>query len=848
MGGNRFGRNGGRRAPGLMAAAALAFPLLTTSAGAMTASLSSVAVTAAQTPTSSEANSVAIARRRDGIDVRQGSRIMRIEAVTDEILRIRIARDGQLPEDASWAVLPAMRTARVAVTALPDGFRTSALTVRIAPSDGRMTIVDATGRIISADAERPIRDEGAGFGLAKILLQGEHYYGLGDKTGPLDRRGGFFVNWNTDAYKFQESTDPLYKSIPFFVATGGAGGAYGLLLDNIWRSWFDFGRRDAGTLSFGSNGGPIDYYFIAGPDVAHVITRYAGLTGKPPLPPLWAFGYQQSRYSYMSADEVRAIANRLRAEHFPTDVIWLDIDFQDRNRPFTANPKTYPDLPRLARDMRLQGIKLITIADLHVAHAPDQGYAPYDSGMAGDHFVKNGDGSPYIGKVWPGPAVFPDFTRETTRIWWGTLFKPFADAGIAGFWNDMNEPSVFETPGGTIPLDTVHRIEGSGFASRTASHAEVHNILGMENSRGTYEGLLKLRPDERPFVMTRATFAGGQRYATTWTGDDSASWSHLKLAVSQMLNLGLSGFTYTASDVGGFIGGSGPDLMTRWFEIQAFTPLFRQHSANDTPAKEPWVDGPAHLEIRRRFVEERYRLMPYFYALADENTRTGAPLIRPLFYDYADAPNMGCDQSMSFTLGGRLMVAASPTPDSPLPYNICLPAGKWYDYWTGVEVKPRPVTTSFNQTAPALVETPRVDHLPVFVREGTILPRQPLVQSLDETPDGPLELHVYPGQDCHGQIYADDGHTLAYKRGIYMRQTIRCAATSKGLTISFDRRDGTYRPWWKQVALIVHGWSGPARVSISGNMQPSEMDASTGTVHITLSDTAGPRVVQVERN
>ncbi len=439
----------------------------------------------------------------------------------------------------------------------------------------------------------------------------------------------------------------------------------------------------------------------------------------------------------MSAKEVRSIAHRLRADRIPADVIWLDIDYQDRNRPFTTNAKTFPDLKGLARDVGTEGIKLVAITDLHVAYAPDQDYAPYDSGAAGDEFVKNPDGSTYVAPVWPGPSVFPDFTRASTRAWWGTLFKGLADDGIAGFWNDMNEPAIFDTPTKTMPLDTVHRIEGDGFAPRSASHAEVHNVYGMENSRATHDGLLALRPNVRPFVMTRASFAGGQRYAVTWTGDNSSSWDHLKLAVQQMLSLGLSGFAWSGADIPGFTGGASADLATRWFEIGAFTPVFRGHSAKDTPRAEPWVDGPAHLAIRRRFIDERYRLLPYLYAVADESARTGDPFMRPTFYDYPQMQSASCDQSMAFTVGRDLLVAASPKPDSPEPYDICLPASGWYDYWTG-----RRLATAKTS------ETPRLDHLPVFVRPGTILPRQPLVQSTSETPKGPLQLDIYPGEDC----------------------------------------------------------------------------------------------------
>jgi len=724
-----------------------------------------------------------------GIEASSGGVSLRVDALSDDILRVRVTRDGRWPEDASWAVRPEARRQSVAVRPTPDGFATGAVAVHLDPRTLQLTVADLQGRTILGDALGPLRFDGSRFELRKALPIGEHIYGMGDKTGSFDRRGESYVDWNTDAWGFQRDTDPIYKSVPFYIASGGAGGAYGLFLDNTWRSWFDFGHREDGTIEIGSDGGPIDYYLIAGPAVRDVVRRYTDLTGKAQLPPLWALGYQQSRYSYMSAAEVRKIAATLRKDRIPADVIWLDIDYQDRNRPFTTNKRTFPDLKALASDVAKDGFKLVAITDLHVAYAPNQGYSPYDSGSAGDHFLKNPDGSVYVAPVWPGPSVFPDFTRAASRAWWGSLYKDFAADGIAGFWNDMNEPAIFDTPTKTMPLATVHRIEGDDFAPRTASHAEIHNVYGMENSRATHDGLLSLRPNVRPFVMTRASYAGGQRYAVTWTGDNSSSWDHLKLAVQQMLSLGLSGFAYSGADIPGFTGGASPDLATRWFEIAAFTPVFRGHSAKDTPRAEPWVDGPAELAKRRAAIEERYRLLPYLYAVADESARTGDPLMRPTFYDYPQMEKAPCDQSMAFTVGRDLLVFSSPHPEQQHEFAICLPARGWYDYSDGVPV-------------PADHLTAVADSVQVFVRPGAIIPKQALVQSTSEIPKGPLQLHVYPGDDCSGEIYLDDGVTI---EGPVLRQQVTCTVTGHGVALHFRPREGTYRPWWKSIAVTVHG-------------------------------------------
>ncbi len=780
-----------------------------------------------------------------------------VEALTPDVIRVRWAPRGAQSEDASWAVGPGVRRARAAVTPAADGFTTASLRVRIDPATGAVRVETPDGRLITQDAAEPLRlQAGRGFQLRRALATGEHIYALGDKTGELDRRGGNFVDWNTDSFGFKSSTDPIYKSIPFYIAAGGAGGAYGVFTDNTWRLAFDFGKREPDVIAVDAPDGPADTYVIAGPQVRDVVRRYTALTGRAPLPPRWALGYQQSRYSYGTAQEVRDVIGRLRAERVPTDVVWLDIDFQDRNRPFTVDTEAFPDFAGLIRELGGEGVKLITIADLHVARAPGEGYAPYDTGAAGDQFVHAADGSTYVGVVWPGPSVFPDFTRAATREWFGGLYKPFLDMGVAGVWSDMNEPAIFKTPTLTMPLDNRHRIASDDFAPRVASHAEIHNVFGMENTRAAYDGLLRLKPDARPFVMTRASYAGGQRYAVTWTGDNLATWDHLRLAVHQIENLGLSGFTWSTADAGGFAGGASPELLTRWFEIGAFLPLFRDHTAKGAPRAEPWVDGPEQLAIRKRFVEARYRLLPYLYATADGAARTGDPSLRPVFYDYPDAASGPCDTSMSFTVGRSLWVAAPPKPESPQAYDVCLPAGGWWDYWTGRRVQAAapaasgPVLSASQAAgaggpaATVISETPRLDHLPVFVRAGSIIPRQALVQTTAQTPSGPLELHVYPGPDCRGDLYDDDGATLGYARGRFFRQALTCAEGADGaLTVSFARAEGAAAPWWRELLVVVHGWRGGARATLDGRSAPARADAAADEARVVVPASPAPHTL-----
>jgi alpha-glucosidase len=777
----------------------------------------------------------------DALQVSAHGATLRVMAVTDTILQVTITRDGKASEAASWAVLPAMLAHRASATIDATTLHAVHIGARVDPATLHLTITGDQGQVLLDDAADPVQFTGAGFTLRKAFGIDQHVFALGDKSGLLDRRGQSFVNWNTDSFGYASSTDPLYKAVPFYIATGGRGGSYGLFLDNTWRSWFDFGHREDGVLAVGATGGPITYYVIAGPQVRDVVRGYGELTGHAPLMPRWALGFQQSRWGYKSAAEVEGIARHLRDDHIPADVVWMDIDYLDRYRPLTFNTTTFPDMRGLVDRVGALGIKLVTIVDLHVAHAPNQGYAAYDSGLAGDHFLHNPDGTLYVAPVWPGPSVFPEFTLPATRAWWGSQFRALSDVGVGGIWNDMNEPAIFETPTKTMPLDTVHRIAGDGFAPRSASHAEVHNIYGMENTRATYEGLRTLRPDERAFVLTRASFAGGQKYAATWTGDNSSSWDHLKLSVSMLLNLGLSGFAYSGADVGGFTGGPSPELMDKWFEIAAFTPFFRDHAANDAPHAEPWVDGPDHLAIRRRFVEERYRLMPYLYGLAADNARSGDPIMRPVFYDYPAVLNTPCNTALTFTLGSRLLIAGNPKPESPQAYDVCLPAGGWYDYWTGAAVAPLPAgDPAWNK----LTVTPRLDALPVYVRAGAIVPRQPLVQSTAQVPDGPLELNIYAGPDCAGELYDDDGHSIAFAHGGYARQAVRCTTDAAGVrTVTLAPREGSWHPWWHQIALVVHGGQAPQGATLGGKRYVADAQG-----RIVIPDQPGAVTITFDAN
>ena len=790
-----------------------------------------------------------------GIEIHSGPGTLRILALRDDVLRITVSPTSTLPDDGSWAVLPAARNASVSVTPADDassvGFDTQRLRVRVRRDSLAIVISDASGNVLLSDSQ-PVtffKDDSSGdlgFRVTKAMPADEHYFGLGEQAGPLDRRGNAYTLWNTDAYRWQGGTNPLYDSIPFFL-TDRAGVSYGLYLDNTWRTEFDFGKALRNQYSFSAEGGPLDYYFLYGPAPKQVEKDYAWLTGTAPLPPLWALGYQQSRYSYGTETELRGIADRLRVDRIPSDVLYMDIDYQIHNRPFTLDPAKFPNFPAFVQELKQKQFHLILITDLHIAYLPNQDYAPFNTGEAGNHFLHNPDGSLYVGTVWPGPSVFPDFTQQSTRQWWGTLYKTFYGEGVSGFWNDMNEPSVFDSPTKTIPLDVIGQIDEPGFKTQTVTQRQIHNIMGMQNSRGTSDGLLALKPDQRPFVLTRASFAGGQRYAATWTGDNSSSWSHLRLSTPMLESLGLCGFFMAGDDIGGYAGSPSMDLLTKWIEVGAFNPIERDHTEKGSNPQEPWVGGPAQEAIRRRFIEQRYRLLPYFYTTAEAASRTGIPIMRPLFLEFPDAtPDrspLDLTAGNEFLFGPDILVAPPPYPDEVQSYDVTFPPVPWYDYWTGQRVtKPEPAASAAPLQMVSV--TPQLDALPVYVRGGSVIPMQPLVQNTSQTPQGPLELRVYPGPDCHGSLYQDDGTTFAYQRGDFLRVDYTCQSQPqlepRSLHLHIGAQTGSYHPWWTTVAVSVYDWpSARASATLDGvAIRTGSYDAAHRILHLQIPQRA----------
>jgi len=755
-------------------------------------------------------------RDGDALVFKSAQGIVSVRAVAPDIIRIRFAPAPAFGRDHSYAVSNrelGAPGASVEVGASQSTLKTAALRVTIRHDPFRISVADAAGNVLDEDdPERGIGFVGRQVKVWKRLRPDEFVYGLGEKSGRLNKRGphlggGTYVMWTTDAYDYGDDTDPLYVSIPFYMVLR-EGRAHGVFLDNTFRSVFDVGHESPDRLAFGAEDGELDYYVIDGPEPKRVLERYTALTGRTPLPPRWSLGYHQCRYSYYPESRVRFIADNFRERRIPADVIWLDIHYLDGYNPFTWDKERFPDPKRMIADLRQRGFRLVTIVDPHPKKQP--GWSVYDSGLKADAFVKNPDGTVYEAPVWPsnaeknpGPSVFPDFSKPAGRKWWGSQFKFYTDVGVAGIWNDMNEPAAFVDPFHTMALDARHDNEGQPTDTR-----EIHNVYGLLNTQGTYEGLLALRPDERPFVLTRATFAGGQRYAAVWPGDNQSNWDALRASLPMLMGMGLSGLSFVGSDIGGFAKAPSAELLTRWLQTGVFYPFMRMHTEIGSPDQEPWSYGVRHEAVNRRAIELRYELLPHVYNAMREASETGVPAMRPLMLEYPKDPKALAIYDQ-FLFGADLLVAPV-LREEVAERSVYLPAGDWYDFWTGRRL--------------AGGETIRVgvtiDSIPVFVRAGAFVFRQPVVQHTGEMAGQPLIVDVYPAAASDARLYEDDGESRQYLKGAFLSRRFSQRRSGGAATIEVSAAEGTWRPGDRELRLRILTDAAPRQVTLDGEALP----------------------------
>lgn len=774
---------------------------------------------------------------RTAVSLKASGATLEISVLADDLVRVHLTpptSPGQKPPApaASWAVIKT-EWPRVGaeIADAPEALTitTPAVQVRIAKKPVRIAFYDRSGKLLSADhplkgmawamRSQPdtLRDApgttGAEVRVWKSSPDDECYYGLGVKSASFELRGKNFTMWNADIPAYTAGTDPLYQSIPFFMGLR-SGRAYGIFFDNTYWSNFDMGKESRDQYSFGAEGGDLDYYFFAGPTPKAILSRFTELVGRMPIPPLWSLGYQQSRWSYSPERRVREIANGFRSNNIPCDVIYLDIDYMDGYRVFTWNPVNFPDPRRMVSDLAAQGFRMAVIMDPGIK--TDSMYAAYRSGLAAGCFLKYPDGRLFTGDVWPGRCAFPDFTSDAARRWWGDQMSGLVDVGIRGWWNDMNEPSVFNTPSKTVDLTVLHNDRGLW-----TRHAKNHNIYGMQMTQATYDGSLRHNPSERPFVLTRASYAGGWRYSASWTGDNVASWEHLRMALSMSLNLSLSGQPFVGADIGGFIGYPSGELFARWLQLGVFTPLMRGHSVIDEKNKEPWEFGSRFTEINRSTIAMRYRLLPYIYNVMVEASATGIPAMRAPVLEYPDDPRFA-RSSEEFLFGSDLFIAPVLWPDAR-ERNVPLPQGIWYDFYTGTRTRGG---GSLRVDAP-------LEQLPIFVRAGAIVPSQQVMQYTHQEAIDPLTLMVYPlttNGTVASRYYEDDGRSFDYLKGTVFRRTHTQQRAGNTLAVEIGPVEGTYRPPPRHLVLtFMDVAKEPVAVVLNGTpLSKSDSLATTG--------------------
>ena len=749
---------------------------------------------------------------------------VQLRIMAPDLVRVRASFTKQIPAlDHSWAinkqdwVTPrwSIREDSAAVTIATDELevvvRRSPLLIEFRDAKTH-AVINIDEQPMAYDVQGLLKglmfDPSAGVFVAasKRLGFDEHFYGLGEKAARLDKRRGHFINWNSDTPGYTEGKDPIYQTIPFYIGLQ-RGTAYGIFFDNSYRSYFDFGRSSQQRAWFGAEGGELNYYFFYGPSIKKILGRYTELTGHMQLPPLWALGNQQSRWSYYPDSMVEEVVKNYRERDLPLDVVHLDIDYMKRYRVFTFDSERFPDPKALTEKLALQGVKVVTIVDPGVKYQPQGSadaqtqlpksangrYYVFDQGLEKNYFQKRSNGELFIPKVWPGESVFVDYTLPDARNWWGNLHRFYMDHGVAGIWNDMNEPSDFVDQTGGNQRDVVSYDEG-----QKTTHAKNRNVFALLMARSTYEGLERLKPDKRPYVITRAGYAGIQRYSTMWIGDTNSTWDALALSIPMYMSLGLSGETFVGGDIGGFIGRGNGELLTRSYQVGFLAPFCRNHKEIDGYDQEPWRFGKPYEDIIRKYLKLRYRLLPFLYTTLEEAYRTGVPLFRPLLLNYQeDESTYNIDDE--FMVGNDLLVAPILKPDG-VRRSVYLPKGTWYDFWTS---KKYPGDQLVSVDAP-------LETVPIFVRAGAIIPTGPELKYVGEKPSDLITFTIYLAENgtASTSLYEDDGVSPAYKQGAFRRTPINVRRGTTGFVIEVGAAEGSYNPGVRnfnfQIASFEH--------------------------------------------
>ena len=532
----------------------------------------------------------------------------------------------------------------------------------------------------------------------------------------------------------------------------------------------------------------MNYYFFYGPKMNDVVESYTDLTGKPhQLPPLWALGFHQCKWSYYPKSRVKEVTDKFRELEIPCDAIYLDIDYMDGFRCFTWNKEYFPEPKKMIKELADKGFKTVAIIDPGIKI--DKDYKIFKEAIENDYFCRRADGDYMKGKVWPGACYFPDFTNPDVREWWSGLFKELIEeTGIKGVWNDMNEPAVMEVPNKTFPDDVRHDYDG-----HPCSHRKAHNVYGMQMARATYQGLKKYSYPKRPFVITRAAYSGTQRYTSTWTGDNVATWEHLWIANIQAQRLALSGFSFAGSDIGGFAEQPSGELFARWVQLGVFHPFFRVHSSGEHGDQEPWSFNPDITAIVKKYIELRYQLLPYLYTAFWNYVDHGTPLLKSLvLYDQEDVQTHYRTDEFIF---GEHILACPVLEANTKGRRMYFPRGDWYNFWTDELI---------NGGKEMWVDAD-IDVMPTYIRAGAIIPKFPIQQYVGEKEITQVTLDVYykEGKES-SQLYSDAQDGYDYTKGRYSLRNFKFTGRKKELIIN-QFKEGKFITAYTQFKIQIHG-------------------------------------------
>ena len=659
-------------------------------------------------------------------------------------------------------------------------------------------LADEKGRVV---LESPSQQTLGFCGDASLFMfhreRNHQFYGMGEKSTGLEHSGRKTKFWNTDVCAdfppatYRDGTpDPMYVSIPYLIVKR-VNTYIGLLLDNPFATYMDLSssaslsgqRTGKDTLrpcfSLGAEQGRPDLYLIYGPSLPELTRKLQKLVGCTPMPPAWALGYHQCRWGYRSAEDLKELDRKFRERGIPCDGLWLDIDYMDGYRVFTIDKKHFPDVKADLQQFQSRGRKVVPILDPGVKL--EKGYGVYDEGHRAGVFCRNEQGREFIGLVWPGKTVFPDFSTAEGRAWWAKQVSRFAAKGFSGAWLDMNDPA-------TGPADPMQMLFNAG----RESHETFHNQFALGMAMASRAGFERAHPNLRPFLLSRSGFTGISRYAALWTGDNFSNVHHLKGAIPCSLNLALSGVPFNGPDLGGFGGDATPELMVAWMKAGFLFPFCRNHSETHSRSQEPWAFGPRVMRTLRRYILLRYTLRPYLYNLFAAQEEQGEAILRPLFYDFADTRALPLGKIQDQFMVGPAIMQAPVMEEGQISRQVVLPGkGGWYSMadrqWLKGNCR-RNVT-------------PAKENTPIFLKEGTLIPAM-INQGESNAFDGRrVAFHVLLNRTSQGTAETtyvfDDGETLDYRKGKRSRLNIRARVRNGRLDIVTQLEEsgfGTCRP------------------------------------------------------